>query len=146
MADNEDALFTDDFVNWGEFQHRLNTPLTREDFPQVATDVSDSPVAMRFDAGKAPMHLLPPDALLGLAKVYAFGAKKYAPRNWEKGMDWSRVYDSLIRHTLAFWAGEDLDPESGLPHVDHMVWNAVTLSAYQKRGVGGDDRPQKADV
>ena len=53
--------------------------------------------ALRDDNGKAPIHLIPPDVILRLARVYQYGAKKYAPRNWEKGMDWSRMYDSAMR-------------------------------------------------
>lgn len=95
---------------------------------------------LRYDEGKPPMDLLPPDALISLAQVYAFGAKKYAPHSWAKGMRWGRVFGSLMRHLLAFWSGEDFDEESGLPHVDHIAWNAITLSAYFRRGVGEDDR------
>lgn len=64
-------------------------------------------------------------------------------RNWEKGMDWSRVYSSLMRHLLAWWNGEDNDPETGLPHVAHIATNAAFLVAYNARNVGKDDRPVK---
>ena len=98
---------------------------------------------LRYDQGKAPLHLLPPELLTEVAKVLDFGAKKYAPRNWEKGMDWSRVYSSLMRHLLAWWNGEDNDPETGLPHVAHIATNAAFLVAYNARNVGKDDRPVK---
>lgn len=96
----------------------------------------------RNDQGKPLYSLLPTDALEGVTRVLTFGAKKYAERNWEKGMDWSRCFNSMMRHAWGYWRGEDLDPESGLPHVDHMVCNALFLAAYWRRPdlKGFDDR------
>ena len=99
--------------------------------------------ALRDDNGKPPIHLIPPDVILRLARVYQYGAKKYAPRNWEKGMDWSRMYDSAMRHLLAFWDGEDIDSESGLPHIDHALWNVAGLAHYAAFYRDRDDRPRK---
>lgn len=96
--------------------------------------------ALRFDSGKLRMDLLPPDAISELAKVYTFGAQKYADRNWEKGMSWSRVVASLLRHTFSWMAGETYDPESGIHHMAHVAWNALTLISYCLRNVGADDR------
>jgi hypothetical protein len=100
-------------------------------------------VGLRFDQGKLPVHLLPPELMIEVSKVLEFGAKKYAPRNWEKGMDWSRVYSSLTRHLLAWWGGEDKDPETGLSHLSHIGCNIAFLIAYNSRKVGKDDRPSK---
>jgi hypothetical protein len=102
-------------------------------------------VGIRYDDGKLPMHLLPPELLTEVAKVLQFGAKKYAPRNWEKGMDWSRVEGSLIRHLVKWKEGEDIDPETGLSHISHVACNAAFLLAYINREVGKDDRPIKQD-
>ncbi len=96
---------------------------------------------VRADAGKTEFHLIPCDALGELGRVYTFGAKKYAPRNWERGMLWSRAYNSLMRHLQAFWSGENRDAESQLYHLAHVAWNAVALLTYQIRGIGEDDRP-----
>lgn len=96
---------------------------------------------LRLDGGKAPIHLIPPEAILALASHYGKGADKYEPRNWERGMDWSRVYDSLQRHALAFQMGEDYDPETGTHHMVCAAWNALALYVYHFRGAGMDDRP-----
>jgi hypothetical protein len=71
------------------------------------------------DQGKAPWHLLPPDALNEIALVLAFGAKKYGDRNWERGMAWSRPFSALMRHMWAWWRGEDFDHETGMSHLAH---------------------------
>ena len=95
---------------------------------------------LRYNEGKARVDLIPPDVLLALGKVYAYGTQKYADRNWERGMSYSTVYGCLLRHILKWAAGEELDAESGLPHIDMAAWNAIALSAYEKRKIGTDDR------
>jgi hypothetical protein len=95
---------------------------------------------VKHDQGKARYDLLPPEALAGLAEILGYGAAKYAPHNWRKGMDWSRVFAAAQRHVWAYWTGEDTDPESGLPHIDHALCCLAFLSAYQKAGLGTDDR------
>lgn len=95
----------------------------------------------KFDGGKTPLHLIPPELLEEVGKVLQFGAAKYGERNWEQGMDWSRVFSALQRHTWAWWGGEDLDPETGLSHLTHAAACISFLVAYNARGVGKDDRP-----
>ena len=95
----------------------------------------------KADDGKLPYDLVPPDALEEIIKVLAFGAKKYAPRNWEKGMKWSRPYSALMRHMWAWWRGEHKDPETGISHLAHAGCCVLFLLAYEKRVLGEDDRP-----
>lgn len=104
--------------------------------------VKNAKEGVRFDNGKAPMHLVPWEMVLFLAKIYQMGAAKYAPRNWEKGMAWSRVFNSLMRHSIAFWIGEDNDPESKLHHMLHVIWNATTLFMYSIWYPKLDDRSE----
>ena len=75
---------------------------------------------VKFDADKPRMDLLDPIALEGLAAVLTFGAKKYAAHNWRGGLSYSRLIAALLRHTFAIVRGERLDPESGLPHINHV--------------------------
>lgn len=96
---------------------------------------------VKFDSGKVRMELLPPELLVGVADILTFGAKKYADRNWEKGMDWSRVYGALLRHLNAWWGGEDTDPETGKSHLWHAGCCIAFLITYEQRRIGNDDRP-----
>lgn len=103
--------------------------------------------AIHDDGEKEPIHLIPPEAMMALAKVYRYGAKKYTdPRNWEQGMQWSRLYSSAMRHMLKFWSGEDDDPESGLPHTWHAFWNVCALVWYREHHSNLDDRPDRAKL
>lgn len=92
------------------------------------------------DGGKAPYHLIAPEALHGMAMVLDYGTRKYAPRNWEKGMAWSRCFSAAMRHLWAWWRGERSDPESGMPHLWHAAFCVMALIAYESRGAGTDDR------
>lgn len=95
---------------------------------------------VKFDEGKPRFDLLPPDALNEVARVFTMGAAKYADRNWEKGMDWGRVYAATHRHMGAFWGGEQFDAESGLLHTAHATFGTLVLTAYQMRDIGIDSR------
>jgi hypothetical protein len=88
----------------------------------------------------AQLGAIDPDALLDLAKLAGHGAQKYDRLNYLKGHNWSMYFDAMMRHALAFWAGEEIDPETGLTHMVHAAWCALALSSYFKHGIGTDDR------
>ncbi len=92
------------------------------------------------DAEKPPLDLLPFDAIDGVGRVLAFGAKKYARHNWAQGMAWGRLAAAALRHLGAWLHGEDFDAESGLSHLDHAACCVLMLSALVKRRKGTDDR------
>ncbi len=100
----------------------------------------DKAAGLRYNTDKVKLDLLSPIALIGTADVLTFGAKKYDDHNWRKGMKWSVCIGSLLRHLIKFMAGEDLDPESGLPHIDHVACNAMFLQEYFRVQKKYDDR------
>jgi Domain of unknown function (DUF5664) len=95
----------------------------------------------KFDTGKVRYELLPPELLDSTAQILTFGAAKYGDRNWEAGMNWSRVFGALMRHMWAWWRGEGVDPESGKSHLWHAACCIAFLIAYEARQAGTDDRP-----
>jgi hypothetical protein len=95
---------------------------------------------IKFDQDKVRMELLPPFAQEEIAKVLTYGARKYDPYNWAKGMPWTRVYGAAIRHLNAFARGEDTDPETGLSHVAHAACNLMFLLEYERFHPELDDR------
>lgn len=97
----------------------------------------------RYNGGKTRLDLIPLSTLKACADVFAYGERKYARWNWMKGMPWMAVIASLLRHLDAFQRGEDIDPESGLPHLGHIMCNVVMLCHYADHYVDGDDRPKQ---
>jgi len=77
------------------------------------------------------------------ARVFAYGARKYAAWNWAKGMPWSVPLACAARHLLAMARGESTDPESGEPHRGHVFCNVVMLLQYAKTYPEGNDLPPK---
>lgn len=95
---------------------------------------------VKFDQDKPRVDLLDSLALEGIAKVLGFGAKKYAAHNWRGGIAYSRLMGAAMRHLFAIQRGEDVDPESGLPHVDHLGCCWMFLSNMMKTRPDLDDR------
>lgn len=96
--------------------------VTAHDVPSISTER-----AKRFNSGKVPMHYVPLDMLQGLARVLEDGAVKYGEDNWRLGAPVNEQIDSLLRHLSKLQSGEVSDAESSLPHVDHMIFNCISL-------------------
>jgi len=95
-----------------------------------------------FGLKKPPLDLVPPAALLYLSRVMALGAAKYGKYNWrEKKVRWSIYAAAAMRHILAAHDGEELDPESGQPHVAHAAACMAILLDAKATGNLVDDRP-----
>jgi hypothetical protein len=93
---------------------------------------------------KPSMGVVPPSAMLHLSDVLSDGAEKYGPLNWRRDAVAASVYYSAaMRHLMAWWDGEDIDPGSkrGAHHLAAVMANmAIVLDAA---GTGHliDDRP-----
>lgn len=92
------------------------------------------------DAGKTPLSLVPVEPLLLWGDVHQYGALKYGRDNWRGGMPYTRLYDALQRHLLAWLSGEDCDPESGKPHLGHALTTLGMLVWMTVRRPDLDDR------
>jgi len=82
---------------------------------------------IKHDQEKTRFDLLESEWLKGVADVMTYGAKKYSAWNWTKLEDRWRVYNSLLRHLFAYWAGEKDDKESGFNHLFHVACNVMML-------------------
>jgi len=88
--------------------------------------------AIRFNKEKRQWTLVDFKTVEGMVEVLEFGTKKYAANNWKKGLKTTEISESLMRHLFAYLEGEDIDEESGLPHVDHIQCNAMFLAYTHK--------------
>ena len=96
--------------------------------PLINNSLPPSNLAERFNDNKIKWSLVSWKALEPMVKVLMFGANKYSPNNWQKGLKYSEISESLQRHLYAFMEGEDDDPESKLSHLGHVLCNAMFLS------------------
>ena len=93
---------------------------------------------------KAPMHLIPPYALEQTAWVHKLGSEKYGPYNWRKtGVCATTYVSAIMRHLNAWRDGEDMDPESGISHIAHIVSSCNILLDAGHCGTLQDDRNKK---
>ncbi len=97
------------------------------------------------DSAKVRVDLVPPEGIAAAARAFGYGEKKYAAWNWAKGMAWLRLYGATLRHLLAWVGREEVDPESGLNHLDHALASLMMLRAHVAQALGHDDRPSYAD-
>jgi hypothetical protein len=94
-------------------------------------------------------HLIPWAAIMALAGIYEYGAKKYAANSWRQvpvdpdtgETPIERYFNAMMRHLIAWLKGEWLDPESGHPHLAHALWGVVAL--YE---LSMDERAKKGDT
>jgi len=100
-----------------------------------------APTGRKDDGGKLRYDLIPARPLGELARVYTIGAKKYADRNWEKGLQWGRVFAAMMRHAWAWWSGQTYDPLDGQHHLASVAWCALALIEYEETNRALDDRP-----
>lgn len=96
---------------------------------------------------KPNLSRLPLRPLLETAAGLEEGARKYGPWNWRAGKVRETIYaDAAIRHLMQFIAGEDIDPDSGLPHVVKAIAGLLILRDAQVHGCSVDDRAVNQDL
>lgn len=91
-------------------------------------------------ASKVPLGLVPKRALVGAARVFGYGARKYAPGNYYSATladgAGERYISAALRHLSEMQEPNGLhtteslasaDPESGLPHIDHLLCGLMML-------------------
>ncbi len=112
------------------------------------TNASGYTGGVKNDVDKPDMSLLPRGPLEREAQVLMHGARKYGRNNWRSGFDHTRLIAAALRHLLAYADGEDLDPETGLCHIDHASCMIHFLSELRFTHPELDDRGLKngADV
>lgn len=95
---------------------------------------------MKFDGGKVPLGLIDPYAMTQIGWVLMHGVEKYGAHNWRGGISYSRLIDASLRHLTAINAGENVDPETGLPHSAHLACCAIFLTWMMQYRPDMDDR------
>lgn len=86
----------------------------------------------KYDGGKIHPSYVAPESIIAIAKVREYGTQKYKdPNNWKK-VSADRYHEALLRHALGMWNDPyAVDPESGLPHLYHLLCNGNFLCAME---------------
>lgn len=84
--------------------------------------------AVKADAGKPRLSLVPQQIIYDIAEVREYGVKKYKdPDNW-KLVEIERYRDAMFRHMLAYLRNpQGVDEESGIKHLKHLACNVAFL-------------------
>jgi hypothetical protein len=86
--------------------------------------------ALRYNEGKAEWSMVHFKSLEPMVRVLMYGEKKYARDNWKKGLDREEILDSMQRHLAALIDGQEVDPESKLHHIGHIMCNCMFYSYF----------------
>lgn len=76
---------------------------------------------------KPQLSLIPQHALIEVAKVFMYGARKYDAYNYCKGEKNTVYIDACMRHINQYLLNQDNDNESGLLHLAHGVANLMMI-------------------
>lgn len=94
---------------------------------------------------KAPLSCVPMNVVAEVGVGMLEGASKYGRHNYRAvGVRSSVYFDATMRHLIAFWEGEDLDPDSGAHHLAKALTSLVVWRDAQMQGMCEDDRPPRS--
>lgn len=101
----------------------------------------------QYGEKKLKMSSTPVMPLQEMGKVFELGAKKYGRYNWRlHAVSATVYYDAALRHLMAWFEGEDTDPESGVSHLAHVMACMAILMDAQKNGKLKDNRLDAEDT
>lgn len=94
---------------------------------------------------KAPLSTVSGPVMMEIGVAMLEGARKYGRHNYRvSGVRASVYYDAAMRHLMAWYEGQDLDPDSGMSHVTKAMASLAVLRDAMINDKVVDDRPPKA--
>jgi hypothetical protein len=97
--------------------------------------------AMRQSIGtKIDTDLVPYELEVAAAVGLGLGEHKYAARNFEKGLSYKSLINSIERHCKALKDGEECDSDTGIPHYMLIASSTAMLTHNIMQGTIIDDR------
>lgn len=100
----------------------------------------DAPIVENEKGGKQSkseyaFHMIPPDALLDVAQVFAYGAGRYARDNWKKIPAEEHMNHALV-HWFAWMMGDNSDNHAG-----HFLTRCFMAYQTAREGYWSDHAP-----
>ena len=109
----------------------------------MSGDYPDDNPKTVYGEAKPKLSDTPTIGIRELGRVHSMGAEKYGRFNWrEHTVSASVYYDAAWRHLSAWFDGEDTDPESGLPHLAHVMACVNIVMDAEAHGKLNDNRPK----
>ena len=135
--------------NWELFEELpANEDSSEESYPfgiGMPANTKDTNPKDAVGIKKAPMSTVSAPVMLAVGLAMMEGARKYGRHNYRiSGVRASVYYDAAMRHLMAWWEGEDLDPDSGLSHIIKAIACMTVLADADMNGKVTDDRPPKS--
>jgi hypothetical protein len=94
---------------------------------------------------KAALSTVPMGVIAEIGVGMMEGAAKYGRHNFRAvGVRSSVYFDATMRHLIAYWEGEDIDPDSGMSHIAKALTSLAVWRDAQMQGMCTDDRPPRS--
>lgn len=109
-------------------------------------DPKETNPKMAIGVAKVPISCVPTQVIQEIGIGMMEGGLKYGRHNYRfAGCRASVYYDATMRHLMAWWEGQDVDPDSGLSHISKAIASLAVLRDCQISGNAIDDRPPTID-
>ena len=123
-------VFRDPLAFMTKLSNLKNEALRSGKYEEAASN--KEPEGLRCNKGKLKWSYVHFKSLEPMVRVLMFGAQKYEPFNWQKGLKKEEILESAMRHLTKLIDGEENDPESGLSHIGHLMCNCMFYEYMNK--------------
>jgi hypothetical protein len=141
VSEIEGVLPCDGYNSSVQLPHFLAAPTPKPE--QKLTNPKDA-----VGTKKVSFSVLPWRVLVNVALAMMEGALKYGRHNYRAaGVRASVYFDAVVgRHLTDWWEGTDIDPDSGLHHIDKAIAGLMVMRDSMLQGNFEDDRPPRGGV
>jgi hypothetical protein len=125
----------------------LDSTTETETFGQLvrSSAVKDTNPKDAIGIRKSPLSVVPMGVVVEMGVGMLEGTCKYGRHNYRgAGVRSSVYFDATMRHLIAYWEGEDLDPDSGMSHLTKALCSLAVWRDAQMQGMCTDDRPPRS--
>ncbi len=134
-------------IPWGAMPYTDNVPAALHEAAERAGHWPDGdPFRALHDEPEwlswLACRLIEEIGIAAVARVFAYGARKYARDNW-RTFTWDQAaedayFGAIFRHLVSDHGGEKIDPESGEPHKAHAACGALIVIWHYRYGKAGE--------
>ena len=126
----------------GEFKPIGDHPFFKLGDDVKESNVKDTNPKDAIGVTKTPMSTVPCGPIMEAGLGMLEGSVKYGRHNYRvAGVRASIYYDAAMRHLMAWWEGQDTDPDSGIHHIGKAISTLIVLRDAQMNEMVTDDRP-----